>query len=319
MIRQAFVSGGVSYHHALTEPGGLLSGWEMLDIGRLAAVDLNRYDVVLVPRSTDGEMLYARRHQFARFLDRGGVLLAFGELWTNWFPGCQWVGECHEDILEPVIANGHASDHPLVAGYSAHDLHWHPAKERWCCHGHLLPPPGAEVLVRNQQGDAWLYIDRTTTNGVVLASSNLDPDTHAFHGSQVARGFFERLIDWGQVEAAASAARREQKSELHLRQARKIAGYYSGVHFQHAFYADPEFAPRFVVLPAAELEATNLHDYAALWIPRESNQDVLCQQREKLVRYLSEGGTLLSFEEVNRPGCRPAGGSSARWIWTASG
>lgn len=290
MIRQALIFGGVAYHYGIIQPGQPLADCETIDIARLASIDLNTYDLVIVPRSADGEILHARRHQLARFLDHGGVLLAFGELWANWFPGCQWREECAEDILAPVVT----SDHPIVTGYTADDLYWHPAQERWCCHGHLVAPPEAEVLVRNTRGDAWLYIDRKSTNGVILASSNLDPDTHTFHGSQVAREFFDRILIWAKAEAAKAPQRRQRRD-------RKIAGLYSGVHFQQAFYTDPEFASRFALMPIWELAAANLHLYAALWIPRESNQYVLMQNHEKLSQYLAEGGVIVCFDEVVQP------------------
>jgi hypothetical protein len=79
MIRQAVIYGGVAYHHGLIQPGEILSDFEIIDLADLASVDLNQYDLILVLRSTDGDALRARRYQFTRFLDRGGVLIAFGE------------------------------------------------------------------------------------------------------------------------------------------------------------------------------------------------------------------------------------------------
>ncbi|HEV2066623.1 MAG TPA: hypothetical protein VGR08_07295 [Thermomicrobiales bacterium] len=290
MIRQAVISGGVAYHHGLIQPGGILAGFEIIEVGDLASVDLNQYDLVLVLRSTDGDALRARRYQFARFLDRGGVLIAFGESWSGWLPASRWEPECAEDVLEPVVT----SDHPLVAGSSPADLHWHPPLESWCCHGHFIAPEGAEVLVRNQRGDAWLYIDRSSTNGVIVASSNLDPDTHTYHGSPRARTFFDRLLAWARTEAELTAERRSQIAP-------KIAGLFSSVHFQKGFYEDAEFGPQYAVLPVWELAAANLHDFAALWIPRESNQDVLMANQDKLRQYLDAGGTIVSFDQVNQP------------------
>lgn len=289
MVRRAVITGGVAYHHALTQPGELLSDFVKIDIHDLATVDLNRFDLVLVLRNTDGDALRARRYQFARFLHRGGVLIAFGESWSSWIPGAVWESECAEDVLEPVVG----SDHPLVAGLSPADLHWHPPKQSWCCHGHFVAPDDTEVLVRNARGDAWLYIDRHTTNGVIVASSNLDPDTHSFHGSPRARAFFDRLLDWSHIEAGLAAERRRRVPP-------KIAGLFSGAYFQKGFYEDPEFGSRFAVLPAGELAAVDLEDYAALWIPRESNQDVLVANREKLAWYLENGGTIVCFDEVNQ-------------------
>lgn len=60
------------------------------------------------------------------------------------------------------------------------------------------------------------------------------------------------------------------------------------------------------MLPVWELEATNLHGYAALWIPRESNQRELVHNRAKLLEYLRGGGTIICFDEVNQP-CLPVG------------
>jgi len=290
MIRQAVISGGVAYHHGLIQPGEILSGFEIIDLADLASVDLNQYDLILVLRSTDGDALRARHYQFARFLNRGGVLIAFGESWSGWLPGSRWEPECAEDVIEPVVT----SDNPLVAGCTPADLHWHPPLQSWCCHGHFVAPEGAEVLVRNQRGDAWLYIDRTSTNGVIVASSNLDPDTHTYQGSPRARAFFDRLLAWARTEAESTAERRCRVSP-------KIAGLFSGVHFQKGFYEDAEFGPQYAVLPVWELAAANLHDFAALWIPRESNQNALMANRDKLRCYLEEGGTIVSFDMVNQP------------------
>ncbi|HEX5501875.1 MAG TPA: hypothetical protein VFW96_04600 [Thermomicrobiales bacterium] len=290
--RKGLLYNGVCYQEALSRPGGPLADFARLPVDALAAVPLEEYDVLLAPRSADGEALRARRHQIARFLDAGGVLIAFGELWTDWFPGCAWRAECPADIRRPVVL----ADHPLLAGYDAAALHWHPANERWCCHGHLAPPPGAEVLVANDAGDAWTYLDRATTRGTILASTNLDPDTHAFHGSPVAREVLARVVAWAEREAARNRAtgRRTDRSD-------RIAGLFSGVHFQRGFYEDPEYRDRFAVVPAAELGALPLDRYRALWVPRESNQEALLAARERLAAYLEAGGTLVSFEEPTLP------------------
>src|SRR5919197_1101628 len=223
MGREAVVTAGVSYHHALTRPGQPLADFEPLDVHGLARAELSAYDLVVVLRSVDAEALWPRRHQIARFLEEGGVLVAFGEAWTDWFPGCRWEPECPEDLLAPVIA-----DHPLLRDIPGDAVHWHGKGPRWCNHGHLVPPSGAEVIVANRRGDAWLYIDRATTNGVVLAATNLDLDTHTFHGGETARMLLQRVLAWAEGEAARTPDRRARSSP-------KIAGLFSGVHFQRGF------------------------------------------------------------------------------------
>ncbi|MGH2534855.1 MAG: hypothetical protein ACRDJW_21555 [Thermomicrobiales bacterium] len=288
-MRKAVVTAGVSYHHALTSPGELLGGFDTLDVHALMQVDLADYDIVLVLRSVDGEALRARRHQFSRFLDGGGVLIVFGEAWTNWFSGCRWEPECAEDLLPPVLA-----DHWLLDGVTGDEMNWHAKEPHWCNHGHLVPPAGVEVLIANQRGDAWLYVDRVTTTGVILAATNVDLDTHSFHGGGLARKLFQRMITWAEQEASGVGARRENVAP-------KIAGLFSGVHFQRGFYADREFGHHFAIVPMEELAGLDLSRYPAVWVPRESNQAILVRHRDRLAAYLAGGGTIVALEEMNQP------------------
>ncbi len=288
MIRKAVITGGVSYHHALTSPGGPLATYDNLDVHGLAGIELAVFDVVVVMRSVDGDALRARRHQGARYLDGGGVLVVFGEAWSDWFPGAHWEAESVADLTPPVMTG-----HPLLDGIDPETLHWHRHPRHWCNHGHLLPPPGAEIVVANGDGDAWMYIDRETTNGVILATTNLDPDTHAFHGMAAAREVMRRILAWADAEAEDAPARLQRVTP-------KIAGVFSGVHFQRGFYADAEVGPAFAVVPADELAAADLSRYAAVWIPRESNQAALGRARQNLAAYLAAGGTVVSFDEVNQ-------------------
>ena len=288
MTRRAVITGGVSYHHALTSPGGPLADYQPLDVHGLAGVELADFDLIVVMRSVDGEALRLRRHQVARYLDQGGVLVVFGEVWSNWLPGANWEAESVADLGPPVIM-----DHALLAGIDPETLHWHRHARHWCNHGHHVPPPGAEIVVANGDGDAWMYIDRETTNGVILATTNLDPDTHSFHGMPAAQEVMRRILVWAEDEADGAIARRS-------RVAPKIAGVFSGVHFQRGFYSDAEFGSSFAVMPADELAAADLGRYAAVWIPRESNQAALGRARENLAAYLANGGTVVSFDEVNQ-------------------
>ena len=56
MIRKAFISGGVAYHHGMVQPGEPLADYEVIDLGQVINSDLNEYDLLFVPRSADGEV-----------------------------------------------------------------------------------------------------------------------------------------------------------------------------------------------------------------------------------------------------------------------
>ncbi|GAC1481939.1 MAG: hypothetical protein PVSMB9_07450 [Candidatus Dormibacteria bacterium] len=287
-MKGAIIDGGGSAHFALRQPGQPLAGLEPILLEELVSTDLEQYDAVIVPRSCDGDVLLARRHQFARFLDRGGILVAFGELWTDWLPGARWEPEAPQDTQPPAMV----ARHQLLEELSPDDLWWHREPGGWCCHGHVRPPAGAEVLVATADGGSWWYVDRTTTRGVIVSASNLDLDTHAHHGNAVARTLLERLMLWIRQEVERGEGRRHLPSD-------RIAGYFSGVHFQHGF-----FAPRssdFAIVPAAELAAVDLAAHRAIWILRESDQRSLQANAPKLASYLEEGGRIIAFEEIDRP------------------
>ncbi len=287
-MKGAIIDGGGAAHRALRAAGQPLADLDPILIEDVSRTDLDRYDAVIVPRSCDGDALLTRRFQFARFLDRGGILVAFGELWTDWLPGARWQPEAPQDTQPPTMLAAHR----LLEELTPDDLWWHREPGGWCCHGHVRPPAGAEVLVATADGGTWWYVDRTTTRGVIVCASNLDLDTHAHHGNATARTLLERLMIWVRQEVEGSPGRRHAPSD-------RIAGYFSGVHFQHGF-----FAPRardFAVIPSAELGAVDLGAYRAIWIPRESDQRTLETQAAKLAEYLEAGGRVIAFEEMDRP------------------
>jgi hypothetical protein len=173
-LRKAVVTAGVSYHYALTRPEGPYTDFEILDVHHLFEVDLTAYALVMVLRSVDSEALWVRRHQFARFLDRGGVLVTFGEAWTNWFPGCRWEAECPHWVLE---------------GIGPQEVSWH-------AHGVFKLPPGGVPLVIDQQSDAVLYLDEHTYAPGRILAGTLDPDCHTGYGSDLPRPLLRAILRW---------------------------------------------------------------------------------------------------------------------------
>lgn len=285
-MRGAVIYAGSPSQDALAD---FLRDFARVPLAALPATDLEAFDAVVVPRSVDAEALWARRHQFGRFLHRGGVLVAFGEIWTNWLPGARWEPEAPEDVLSaPAVL-----PHPLVDGFGAEELWWHRGYERWCSHGHVVASAGVELVVTNARGAAWCYVDRVSARGTLLVASNLDLDTHLYHGSALARTLLERLRAWLEDEVARNAPLRARPSE-------RVAYFYSGVHFQRGFL-ETELGRQLAVVPVAELAGFDLARYPALFVPRESDQATLEENAPRIDGYLRGGGTLVSFEEVSRP------------------
>lgn len=191
-LNVGFVYSGVSYQHRfITAPENserltILNSWE------LECYELPDYDLLVVPRGSDQEALYASRNDFRGYLDNGGAVASFGEFTEQWLPDVTWDGVLPSDDGPLVIV----AEHPLVRDIVAVDLHWHKGATGWCCHGHFKEPGNAEVLVRTEAGDPVLYIDTTTTQGTIIASSQVDIVCHAAHGRAAAQRIFDNMLEW---------------------------------------------------------------------------------------------------------------------------
>lgn len=135
-------------------------------------------DVLFVTCRTPPQRMIAQRGVLAAHLAAGGTIVAMGEsrndLWlpqvaftpteTNWWwwltPGAD-------------LGMRRSATHLLLDGMSDADVTWH-------LHGHFAPPAGTQVLVRDGEGRAIAYDDRTSTPGRMIVTS-LDPCYH--HGS----------------------------------------------------------------------------------------------------------------------------------------
>lgn len=136
-------------------------------------------DCLFVPCRSPAQRMIPQAPAIARHLALGGTVIAMGESGSEtWLPGLRftprptnwwWWLEAGAD-LGVQIEN---RDHPLMAGLEQQDVTWH-------LHGHFDPPEGCDILLRDRDGLALLYIDEVSTAGRILVTS-LDPVYH--HGS----------------------------------------------------------------------------------------------------------------------------------------
>ena len=196
-IKIGAVYSGISYQHGVLCSGKYREKIKLLAVCDLPEMDLAAYHVLICPRGTDQEILYAVRHKIKEFLNSGKIVISFGEVTKEWLPSCKWEGVKPEDD-DPLEIK---QNHPLFEELEPQDLHWHKGATGWCCHGHFVAPVGADILVTNMLGDPVMYIDRQSTKGVILAASQLDAICHSFHGLKGAKILLDNIIRWAQDEA----------------------------------------------------------------------------------------------------------------------
>lgn len=179
MTRLAALDSGTYYHHRSLHGERYGRYFDRIIYARrLCERDLDDIDVLLVTCRTDPVLLVPLRDLFARFLARGGTIVAMGSTGPHqWLPGVVW----HDTPTNfwwwkegGSLGLACASPgHPLFGAIALADATWH-------YHGWFEPPPGAVSLIDAAGAGSILYEDRATTPGRMIVTS-LDPMYH--HGS----------------------------------------------------------------------------------------------------------------------------------------
>ena len=196
-MKIGLIYSGISYQHGILSMDEYRNVMDILPVCDFGKTDLSNYDTLVFPRGTDQEIVYTEREKIGAFLESKGILISFGEVTMGWIPGCLWDGVKPEDD-EPLLIK---KEHQILKDLDPEDLHWHKGATGWCCHGHFIAPPGAEILVTNTLGDPIMYIDRQSTKGIILVASQLDAICHIYHVQAGARRLFDNCIRWAMIEA----------------------------------------------------------------------------------------------------------------------
>lgn len=173
---------------------------EIIHACDLPSTSLTPFDVLIVPRESNQEMLLVINDKIIQFLDNGGLVISFGEVTLPWLPNCVWdanypqftydrknlwsKGELDKDpytLVKP--------EHPLFKGLTMEDLQWH-------FHGLFHATPNAVVLLKYGTIGDIIYLDSKSFNGEILATT-LDPDVHFGYGViKKTQKFLDNVLRW---------------------------------------------------------------------------------------------------------------------------
>jgi hypothetical protein len=165
----------------------------------LPSVDLDAFNVVVVPCRTPADRMTPHKAQLQAYLDNGGTIIATGESDSELFlPNIKitpqptnfwWWLTPGADLGVRIASPGHS----LFSYLTQKDITWH-------LHGWFDIPEGAEVLAVNESGKPILYVDEVTTRGRMIITS-LDPFYH--HGSHfmpATTRFLDGFLPWMRAE-----------------------------------------------------------------------------------------------------------------------
>ncbi|MCP9488595.1 MAG: hypothetical protein MSC31_01810 [Solirubrobacteraceae bacterium MAG38_C4-C5] len=168
----------------------------------LAARALHRLEpepgLLAVPRHTDQEALWCASARILAFLEAGGVVASFVEHYRPWLPGARYR---HTDHRLTRYTVHRAAPHPVFDPVDDRELYEFRGVVGWFAQGYLEPCVGAEVLLRDPDGHALAYIDRTSTLGTVFATPGADLLVLDRWRRGGFVGAFARLVAWAREEA----------------------------------------------------------------------------------------------------------------------
>lgn len=168
-----------------SSPNSCRDALDLIDTYDLAEADLDAYAGLIIEGMVDQEHLYRHRDVIHGYLAAGGVVVFSGQLFRPWLPGCG-------PFVPKRIRSRHdyeitiAAPHPIFDGVTSDDLTRRRGVAGFFARGHHPPPPGVETILTLPDGEPVVYIDRTTTAGVILA--------HSGHS----------LLGWGEPESRAA-------------------------------------------------------------------------------------------------------------------
>jgi hypothetical protein len=151
----------------------------------LSEKTLRPFDVLVVPRESNQEILRLRHDALQKFLGRNGTIVSFGEMTVPWLQDISCVpgrprfipdsdSPWDKGRLDPAPMKIIDPDHPVFRSLSVDDLVWH-------FHGSLVAPAGARVLLAYGD-DNCLAIEHRPAGGGLIFASTLDPILHAGYG-----------------------------------------------------------------------------------------------------------------------------------------
>lgn len=152
---------------------------------------LCRYCAVVIPTDIDEVLLYKHRLAIAEYLNKGGIVLSFAQVFLPWLPGnslCKSdVGGKHEICTCP---------HPLTSGVRDYDLNYILGVKIELNRAYFIAPPKSMCFLNDNYGRCMGYIDEHTTNGVIVATCGVDLLNFFVYEFSTSRRLGLNLLKW---------------------------------------------------------------------------------------------------------------------------
>ncbi|PAF48566.1 hypothetical protein BKH46_01300 [Helicobacter sp. 12S02634-8] len=181
------------YNHFLYAPH-----LEYFDIyKRLEKGDLNAFDAAIIPTSIDEIHLCKHQSIIKDFLSKRKVIVSFAQNFLPWLVGNQFYIPSEVPIKDREVL---ICKHKIFEGVREYDLNYRRGVKGFFNRGYFNPPPQAQIILKDNQDRCVAYIDRTSSNGVILSTAGADLLGFGIFDTNTSRKMGVALILWIQEE-----------------------------------------------------------------------------------------------------------------------
>ncbi|WP_082942635.1 MULTISPECIES: hypothetical protein [unclassified Helicobacter] len=161
--------------------------------------ELKCYSAIIIPMSIDEVELAKHTKKLVDYLNDGGIIISFASNFSKFLPYASSYIQSPTPIRERSIKIG---NHVIFEGVREYDINYRRGVKGFFNRGYFdvsgFPKGGEEleIILKDSDDKCVCYIDRTSSNGVVLASAGADLLQFGLFDNTTARKMGLNLLRW---------------------------------------------------------------------------------------------------------------------------
>lgn len=154
---------------------------------------LNRFSIVIFPYDIDQILLYDNRTQIENFLNSGKIALSFTQTYLEYIPKIPCYTASQTPIRDRNIVT---MEHFITKGVKDYDISYRRGVKGFFSRGFIKAPVGADIFLKDSDGECVGYIDEVSTRGLVVNTAGADLLGFGLFESSTAKRLGLNLLLW---------------------------------------------------------------------------------------------------------------------------
>ena len=284
-------------------------------------IRLEDYCAIIIPAMIDEVYLHRYKNKIRAYLDHGGVVLSFIQNFTGMIPGNKGYIASATPIKDREVYFTESDSSKLIFdGVREYDVNVRRGVKGFFNRGyfsleHFAKEQLPEVIMQDNDGKCVAYIDRMTTEGIILAAASSDLIGYGLFDNTTARRIGPNILYWLEKELQKKdyhALREKMAFKKYEINEEVVFDYGSetadkglkkaiitgGAAFHQKFFKNKDgkysnmFNKRVYV---ADMEDFCFEDYDYVVIASGLNIRFLIPHKERIMNYLRNGGHIVSL------------------------